>query len=94
MLRLDEKRFVYLDVDDAPFVARSLRWEGERAIAVLSDGSEEALDLASVHLRHGVAYALVKHELEARLSPAAFNTLSERIVERDGAHFLGSLKLD
>ena len=94
VLRLDEKRFVYLDVDDAPFLVRSLRWEGERAIAVLSDGTEESLDLNSVNLRDGIAYAKVKAKFDARLSAAAWSTLAEKITERDGAHFLGSIKLD
>src|SRR4051812_14889404 len=44
VLRLDDQRFVYLDVDDAPFVVRSARWEGERALLRLSDDSEEELD--------------------------------------------------
>jgi uncharacterized protein len=93
VLRLDERRFVYLDVDDAPFVVRSLRWEGERALAVLSDGSEEPLDLSTVRLKAGVAYATVKGGFDARLAAAAFATLGERIVERDGHYYLGALKL-
>jgi hypothetical protein len=93
VLRLDEKRFVYLDVDDAPFLVRSLRWDGERAIAVLSDGGEETLDLATVALKNGVAYATVKGRFEARLSTAAWTTLGERIVERDGEYWLGDHKL-
>src|SRR6476660_1486473 len=94
VLRLDEKRFVYLDVDDAPFLVRSLRWDGDRAIAVLSDGSEEPLDLNSIHLRDAIAYAKVKAKFDARLSAAAWSTLAERISERDGGHYLGSIKLD
>jgi hypothetical protein len=94
VLRLDERRFVYLDVDDAPFLVRSLRWEDDRALAVLSDGSEEPLELSTVHLRDGVAYARVKHKFDARLSAAAWTTLGERITERDGHYFLGALKLD
>ena len=89
VLRLDERRFVYLDVDDAPFLVRSLRWEGDRALAVLSDGSEEPLELATVYLKGGVAYARVKGKFDARLSVGAWTTLGERITERDGAYFLG-----
>src|SRR6516225_2912118 len=48
VLRLDERRFVYLDVDDAPFVVRSLRWQDDQAIARLSDDTEEVLDLAKL----------------------------------------------
>jgi hypothetical protein len=94
VLRLDEKRFVYLEVDDAPFLVRSLRWDGERAIAVLSDGTEESLDLNTIHLREGIAYAKVKANFDARLSAAAWSTLAEKIVERDGGHYLGAIKLD
>jgi uncharacterized protein len=93
VLRLDENRFVYLDVDDAPFVVRSLRWEGDRALAVLSDASEEALDLSSLRMKGDVAYATVKGRFDARLSAAAWSTLAERIVERDGEAWLGDLKL-
>jgi hypothetical protein len=93
VLRLDDKRFVYLDVDDAPYLVRSLRWEGERALAVLSDGTEEPLDLSSVHVKDGVAYALVKGTMDARLSAAAFSTLGEHIVERDGEPWLDGRRL-
>lgn len=86
VLRLDARRFVYLDVDDAPFVVRSLRWEGSRPIARLSDDSEEPLDCASLTLDpHGGARATVKGRFPARLSTAAWNALAERIVERGGA---------
>lgn len=86
VLRLDADRFVWLEVDDVPFVIHSLRWEGERAVALLSDGSEEALDLAG--LRFGAAeaiYARVRGgRFEARLSAAAWAALGERIDLDDG----------
>lgn len=89
VLRLDERRFVYLDVDDLPFVIRSLRWESGRAIVRLSDDSEEPLDAASVRLQErGGARAIVKGRFPARLSTAAWNALSEHLVERDGRPFL------
>lgn len=85
VLRLDERRFVYLDVDDAPHLVRSLRWDGDRAWLLLADGTEEELDYATVHLREGgAAYCKVKGgRLEARISTAAWGTLAERLVERD-----------
>jgi uncharacterized protein len=93
VLRLDERRFVYLDVDDAPYLVRSLRWDGERALALLSDESEEPLDLETVKLRGEQAYATVKGRFDARLSSSAWAVLAERIVERDGAHWLGTHRL-
>ena len=85
VLRLDERRFVYLDVDDVPYVVRSARWEGERALVRLSDDSDEELSYDSVHLRAGgQPYCRVKGgRFEARVSTLAWNTLAERID--DGA---------
>jgi hypothetical protein len=88
VLRLDDKRFVYLEVDDAPFVVRSLRWQGERARAVISDGSEETLDFATLQCTKKGAYVQVKGRFQARLSAAAWSALGERLVERDGAVWL------
>lgn len=88
VLRLDAQRFVDLEVEDAPFVVRSLRWAGDRALVVLSDGSEEELVLATVRLREKVAYAQVKGRFEARLSTQAWAALSDRLAERDGAVWL------
>jgi len=77
VLRLDERRFVYLDVDDAPYVVRSLRWEEGRPIALLSDGSEEPIDPDAITLRGDVPYARVKGgRFDARLTPSAWGTLS------------------
>jgi hypothetical protein len=91
VLRLDERRFVYLDVEDAPFVVRSLRWEDERAIARLSDGTEEPLSCATLRLGGGTAYVGVARgggRFEARFSTAAWNVLAERLVEEGGRLYL------
>ena len=86
VLRLDERRFVYLDVDDAPHVVRSLRWQGEAAILLLADGSEEPLEPSTLRLADtGVAYCRVKAgRFDARLSSAAWAALAERIDEQGG----------
>jgi hypothetical protein len=84
-LRLDPQRFVYLDVDGAPYVVRSLRWEGARAIARLSDDSEEPLACATLRLQHAGALVTVKGRFDARLSTAAWNALQDHLHERDGA---------
>lgn len=75
VLRLDASRFVYLDVDDAPYLVRSVRWEADRAIALLSDGSEEPLDLSTLHTRNDVLYATVKSRFPARLTTSAVGTV-------------------
>ncbi len=81
VLRLDEHRFVYLDVDDVPYVVRSARWDGERALMRLSDDSDEELDYVSLHLgANGQPYCSVKGgRFAARVSTLAWNTLAEHI---------------
>src|SRR5690242_16976827 len=84
VLRLDEKRFVYLDVDDAPFVVTSLRFEGPRIFLHLVDDTEEELAYDTLRLADGTAYATVKGRFPARLSRAAWTALGEHLEERDG----------
>jgi hypothetical protein len=84
ILRLDEKRFVYLDIDDTPFLVRSLRWEGAKAFLLLSDGTEEPLVPESLRIRGRIAYTTVKSRFPARLSSSALATLGERVSDRDG----------
>jgi hypothetical protein len=80
VLRLDDKRFVYLDVDDVPYVVRSARWDGDRVMMRLSDDSDEELAYDTLHLRNGQPYATVKDgRFDARISTLAWNTLAERI---------------
>ncbi len=90
VLRLDERRFVYLDVDDAPYSIRSLRWEGARALVRVSDDAEEELDYQSLRMVGDVAYCTVRRKdksFDARLSNAAFSALTEHVRQDDG-HFV------
>lgn len=84
VLRLDETRFVYLDVDDLPFVVATARWEGAQAIGRLSDGTEEPLDLLSVWLDGDRPACRVKGRFPARIGSAAWPVLAERLVEDHG----------
>ncbi|HEX9103704.1 MAG TPA: hypothetical protein VF997_15950 [Polyangia bacterium] len=81
VLRLDDQRFVWLDVDgDVPYVVRSARWEGDRAILRLADDSEEPLAVETLHLRGAQPFCRVKQgRFDARVSTLAWHTLAERI---------------
>lgn len=84
ILRLDERRFAYLDVDDTPLVARAARIDGEGTIwLALSDGAEEALDAATLTAdAAGVLRAWV-HEgrLQARFATSAVAALGDLLTE-------------
>lgn len=91
ILRIDEDRFVFIDVQDTPLVARSLRWEANvdkgALVMSLTDGSDETLDVDTVtYDQEGTLRAMVKNgRLEARLSTAAMSTLAAYLHEsQDG----------
>jgi uncharacterized protein len=84
ILRLDERRFAYLDVDDTPLVARAARVDAAGAIwLALSDGAEEALDPSTVTADGaGVLRARVRGgRLEARLATSALAALGDLLTE-------------
>jgi hypothetical protein len=85
VLRLDERRFAYLDVDDTPLVARAARIDAAGTVwLALSDGAEEALEPASLTADGaGVLRAWVRGgRLEARLATSAVAALGELLTEK------------
>jgi hypothetical protein len=85
ILRLDERRFAYVDVEDTPLVVRALRIAGAGdAVALqLSDGAEETLDPRTLTVdAQGILRCWVRGgRLEARLATSAAAVLAERITE-------------
>ena len=87
VLRLDERRFAYLDVDDTPLVARAARVDAAGAIwLALSDGAEERLDPGTLTVdAAGTLRAWVRHgRLEARLASSALAALADLLTETPG----------
>ncbi len=84
VLRLDERRFAYIDVDDTPLVVRALRLAPDGAVSMqLSDGAEEPLDPTTLTIdAEGVLRCWVRGgRIEARLATSAAAVLAERITE-------------
>jgi hypothetical protein len=81
ILRLYERRYAFVDVDDTPLVATSLRWQGGDAFLGLTDGSEERLDPSTLTIDEaGVLRGRVRDgRLEARLATSAATVLAEKI---------------
>ena len=81
ILRLDESRYVYVEVEDTPLLVNTLRLENGQAILSLSDGSEEPLNPANLTMDDdGIVRTWVrKNSLEARLSTAATAALADAI---------------
>jgi hypothetical protein len=83
IVRLDERRYAYIDVEDAHLQVTSLRWDGEVPIAHLDDGREEPLACATLSVGDGGAiYVRVRDgRLRARLSTAAQQHLADHLVD-------------
>jgi hypothetical protein len=85
ILRLDERRFAYVDVEDTPLVVRALRIAagGDAVTLQLSDGAEETLDPRTLTVdAQGILRCWVRGgRLEARLANSAAAVLAERITE-------------
>jgi len=82
IIRMDEHRYAYLDVDDAPLLVTAVTWRGDRAFVTMNDGSEEELAYAGVTV--GVDHALYcpvrGGTLEARITTPAYYALAEGII--------------
>ncbi len=93
VLRLDADRYAYVEVEDAPYLVRTLELErtpvGVRVHVLLSDESEEELDYPSLTVGEGHAlYCRVKGGLPARFSRAAYQLLGELVEEVPGGFAL------
>src|SRR5262245_54244283 len=85
IVRMDARRYAYVDVEDAHLRATAARWQGDRLELSLDDGSEEELAYATLEV--GPDDALMCRvrggKLRARFWSAAQQVALER-VERDG----------
>lgn len=83
ILRLDAKRYAYIEVDDAPLLVTSARWQGHRVFVTLNDGSTEELRYDSlVNDDDHALYCKVRGgKLDARLTTPAFYAVAEGMVE-------------
>jgi hypothetical protein len=83
-----------VEVEDTPFVVARIERRGEALHAILSDGTDTAVDPATVHVgRDDVPYCAVRNgAFEARLSrAAAFQLLA--LADYDEASGRGTLRL-
>lgn len=87
IVRLDDKRYAYVHVEDAHLRAVSARWDGDRCTVTWDD--DQAEELAYDTLRQAVDHALyarARGHLRGRIGGPAYHAIAERIVE-DGDRF-------
>jgi hypothetical protein len=87
IIRLDDKRYAYVTVDDAHLRALSARWIGDRCTITWDDDHDEELDYASLsQAPDNALYCTVRGNLRGRIGSPAYAVVAERIVE-DGSDF-------
>lgn len=81
IIRLDDKRYAYVEVEDAHLRAKSARWDGDRCVITWDDDEERELDYAS--LRQAVDHAFYAQvgKLRGRIAGPAYHAVAERVVE-------------
>ncbi len=89
IVRLDDKRYAYVDVEDAHLRAKSARWDNDRCFILWDDDQEEELAYATLRQAEDHAlYAAARGVLRGRIAGPAYHAVAENIIERDGAFLL------
>ena len=82
VVRLDAKRYAYVEIEDAHLRARSARWDGARCWVLWDDDQEAELDYASLRQAADHAfYVRVRDRLRGRIAGPAYHAVAERVVE-------------
>ena len=81
IVRLDEQRYAYVDVEDAHLRARSARWDGDRCFVLWDDDREAELDYATLRQADDHALYAKIGRLRGRIAGPAYHAIAERIVE-------------
>jgi len=88
IVRLDDKRYAYVDVEDAHLRARSARWQGDRCFVLWDDDRELELEYGSLRQADDHAFYASVGRLRGRIAGPAHHAIAERIVETDAGFAL------
>jgi hypothetical protein len=98
IVRLDDRRYAYVEVEDAHLRALGARWQSNACIVHWDDGTESELDYGSLRQAADHAlYAAVRCRLRGRIAGPAYHAIAERILETPGeapGEFPGGFALD
>jgi hypothetical protein len=86
VVRLDDKRYAYVDIEDAHLRARSARWDGDRCTILWDDDREAELDYRSLRQTADHALYVLHGRLRGRIAGPAYHAVAEHVVET-GAGF-------
>jgi hypothetical protein len=82
IIRLDDKRYAYVEIEDAHLRAKSARWDGDRCLVLWDDDEERELDYASLRQADDHAFYARVGKLRGRIAGPSYHALAQRVVER------------
>jgi hypothetical protein len=89
IVRLDDKRYAYVDIEDAHLRATSARWNCDRCTILWDDDDERELDYGSLSQAPDHAlYVRARGKLRGRIAGPAYHAVAEHIVEVPGGFAL------
>jgi hypothetical protein len=87
IVRLDDKRYAYVDIEDAHLRARAAHWRSGHCFVLWDDDEERELDYGSLRQAADHALYVRAHDrLRGRIAGPAYHAVAEHIVE-DGAGY-------
>jgi hypothetical protein len=81
IIKLDDRRYAYVEVEDAHLRARSARWDGDRCFVLWDDDQDAELDYASLRQAPDHALYTSVRRLRGRIAGPAYHAIAEHIVE-------------
>src|ERR1700743_1934387 len=80
IVKLDEHRYAYVEVEDAHLRARSAHWRGDRCFVLWADDRELELEYATLQQASDHAFYAKVGRLRGRLAGPAYHAITERVV--------------
>lgn len=88
IVRLDDRRHAYVEIEDAHLRALGAHWDGYHCIVHWDDDTDSELDYGSLSQAADHAlYARVRGKLRGRIAGPAYHAVAERIGEVPGGGF-------
>jgi len=94
IIKLDDKRYAYVEVEDAHLRARSARWDGDHCRILWDDDEETELEYGSLRQAADHAIYTTVGKLRGRIAGPAYHAIAEHIVEKAGTFVLAAAGRD
>jgi hypothetical protein len=87
IIAIDDRRYAYVDVEDAHLRARAARWHDDRCFVRWDDDRELELEYATLRQADDHALYVRIGRLRGRIAGPAYHAVTERVVVDDDGRF-------